>query len=138
MQPHDPRGARPGGARRVPRRGGRRGRGREPRAGPRGEGHRPPGLPLALHRPAAVAQGQADPAVRRADPLGRVGVGAAPTRTARHAGDRDPARGQRRRRGGQGRRRSGRARGGDRRLSGPRRRPLDDAAVQRPDPRGPP
>ena len=76
--------------------------GREPRAGARGQGDASPGLPLALHRPAAVAQGQADPAVRRADPLGRVRVGAAPTRAARDAGDRDPARGQRRRRGGQG------------------------------------
>ena len=61
-----------------------------------------PRVPLALHRPAAVAQGQADRPVRRADPLGRLGLGAAPARDARDAGHRDPARGQRRGRGGQG------------------------------------
>ena len=41
-----------------------------------------PRVPLALHRPAAVAQGQADRAARGADPLGRVGVRAAPARDA--------------------------------------------------------
>ena len=44
---------------------------REPRAGPRGQGDRAPAVPLALHRPAPVAQGQADRPVCGADPLRR-------------------------------------------------------------------
>ncbi len=56
------------------RRSGHRARGGEPRAGPRGQGGGPPGVPLALHRPAPEPQGQGDPAARRADPLGRVGL----------------------------------------------------------------
>ena len=68
-----------------------------------------PGLPLALHRPAAVAQGPAPAAVRRADPLGGVGVGAQAARDPRDARHRDPARGQCRGRGRQGRDRSERA-----------------------------
>ena len=44
---------------------------------------RVPRVPLALHRPAPVAQGQADRAARRADPLGRVRVRAAPARAPR-------------------------------------------------------
>ena len=46
-----------------------------------------PRAALALHRPAPEPQGQADPAVRRADPLGRVGLRAAPARAPRHARD---------------------------------------------------
>ena len=60
---------------------------REPRAGPGGEGRALPRLPLALHRPAPVAQGQADRPARGADPLGRVGVRAAPARAPRRAAD---------------------------------------------------
>ena len=81
-----------------------------------------PELPLALHRPAPEPQGQADPAARGADPLGRVGLGAAPARAPRHAGDRDPGRGQRRGGGGQGRHRPGRARRLPRALPGARSR----------------
>ena len=87
-----------------------------------------PRLHLALHRPAAVAQGQADPPVRAADPLGRVGVRAAP---ARGRDDTDPARGQRRRRGGQGGDRARRAPGLPRALAGAGAGPDDDAAVRR-------
>ena len=71
---------------------------------------RAPGAALALHRPAPEPQGQADPAVRRADPLRRLRLRAQAARAPRHAGDRDPRRGQRRRGGGQGRHRPGRAR----------------------------
>ncbi len=52
-------------------------------------------------------QGQADPSARPLHPLGRQRLGARAARAPRHAGDRGPGRGQRRRRGGQerGRRR---------------------------------
>ena len=43
--------------------------GREPRPGAGGEGAELARVPLALHRPAAEPQGQADPPVRAADPL---------------------------------------------------------------------
>ena len=61
---------------------------REPRAGARGQGGARTRSALALHRPAPEPQGQADPAVRGADPLGRLGLRAAPARAPRHAGDR--------------------------------------------------
>ena len=107
---------------------------REPRPGARGQGRRLARrrLPLALHRPAPEPQGQADPAARRADPLGRVGLRAAPARAPRHAGDRDPGRGQRRRGGGQGRDRARRARRASSRAAPVRVvGPDDDAAVRR-------
>ncbi len=52
--------------------------GREPRPGPRGQGRRARrrALHLGLHRPPAEPQGQADPAARAADPLGRQRLGA--------------------------------------------------------------
>ena len=66
-----------------------------------------------------------------ADPLGRHRLGPRPARAPRHARDRGPDRGQRRRRGGQGRRRAGRARRVHRPLPGQGRRPDDDAALRR-------
>ena len=58
---------------------------REPRAAARGQGRRVAGRrrSLALHRPAPEPQGQADPAARRADPLGRLGLGARAARAPR-------------------------------------------------------
>ena len=118
------RGPRPGRGRAARRRqvhrarGARRARGgradaarREPRAGARGQGGGASRLPLALHRPAPEPQGQADPPVRRADPLGRLGLRAQAAREARHARDGDPRRGQRGGGGGQGRHRPGGAPG---------------------------
>ena len=79
---------------------------RESRPGARGQGDRASRVPLALHRPAAVAQGQGDPPARRADPLRGVRVRFGATRAPRRPGHADPARGQRRRRAGQGGHRS--------------------------------
>ncbi len=104
---------------------------REPRAGPRGEGRRPSApLHVGLHRPPAESQGQADPAVRAADPLGLLRLGAGAARPARGGQRRRGAgRGQRRRRGVEERDRTGGAGRVRRALPGPGRRPDDDAAA---------
>ena len=69
---------------RRPGRGRPHAAGGEPRPGPRGQGRRSiRSFRWHFIGAAAVAQGQADPPVRGADPLGRVRVRAAPARAAR-------------------------------------------------------
>ena len=89
-------------------------------------------VPLALHRPAAEPQGQADRPVRRADPLGRVRLRAAPARAPRHArrprsSSRSTSPGRRARRASP----RSELRRVPRALARSRRGPDDDAAVRR-------